>query len=83
MISLGTATEAKESVMSYTGTVQNGVIVLDNGTPLPEGTRVQVTVAAPEGTLGQRLLQLAGLAKGLPEDMAENHDHYLHGRPKK
>jgi hypothetical protein len=24
-----------------------------------------------------------GIAKGLPADLAENHDHYLHGRPKK
>jgi hypothetical protein len=73
--------------MSYAGVVQNGVIMLENGTQLSEGTRVQVIVAevSPEGeTLGQRLMKLAGIAgDGLPEDLAENHDHYLHGRPKK
>ena len=25
----------------------------------------------------------AGKAEGLPADLAENHDHYLHGAPKK
>jgi hypothetical protein len=73
--------------MSYTGIVKNGVIVLENGTPLQEGTRVQVIVpdSLPQGeTVGQRLLKLAGIAgDGLPEDLAENHDHYLYGRPKK
>jgi hypothetical protein len=26
---------------------------------------------------------VAGKAVGLPEDLAENHDHYLHGLPKR
>ena len=39
----------------------------------------------PEGeeSLSEILLSFAGKAKGLPEDMALNHDHYLHGLPKK
>jgi hypothetical protein len=37
---------------------------------------------APRAT-GQRLKQFAGAVRGLPSDMARNHDHYLHGRPKK
>jgi hypothetical protein len=32
---------------------------------------------------GRRLKEFAGAAQGLPTDMARNHDHYLHGRPKK
>ncbi len=32
---------------------------------------------------GQGLKQFAGAVRGLPSDMARNHDHYLHGRPKK
>jgi mRNA-degrading endonuclease RelE of RelBE toxin-antitoxin system len=32
---------------------------------------------------GRRLKKFAGAVRGLPADMAENHDHYLHGRPKK
>jgi hypothetical protein len=34
-------------------------------------------------TLGQKLLKHAGKAVGLPQDLAENHDHYLYGTPKK
>ena len=33
--------------------------------------------------IGKKLLALAGAAKGLPEDFAANHDHYLHGLPKR
>jgi len=75
--------------MEYTGTVTKGVVVLDNGNALPEGARVRVTLTEPppkterEKTLGQRLLKFAGSVEGLPNDLAENHDHYLHGRPKK
>lgn len=32
---------------------------------------------------GQALLEVAGTAEGLPTDFAENHDHYLHGTPKR
>ncbi len=34
-------------------------------------------------TLGEALLEFAGTAEGLPPDMAENHDHYLYGVPKR
>jgi hypothetical protein len=72
---------------TYTGHVQNGVIVLDEGTPpLPEGMRVRVEPARSEtklGTLSDALLEFAGKAKGLPTDLAEQHDHYLHGQPKR
>lgn len=71
--------------MEYEGTVKNGVIVLEDSEKLPEGTRVRVVPVAEsdQETLGQRLLKFAGIAKGLPSDMARNHDHYLHGAPKK
>ena len=32
---------------------------------------------------GEALLEIAGTAEGLPPDFAENHDHYVHGAPKK
>ena len=35
------------------------------------------------GDLSAGLRRLAGRAEGLPEDLAENLDHYLHGHPKK
>jgi len=31
----------------------------------------------------EELLRLAGSVKGLPSDLAENHDHYLYGVPKR
>jgi len=72
---------------SYTGQVQNGVIVLDEGTPpLPEGTKVRVeTVDMEEAVrdLSRRLVSVAGKATGLPADLAEQHDHYIHGTPKR
>lgn len=71
--------------MRYTGQIKNGVVVLDGQTSLPEGVRVTVEPigAAPSRSLAERLKPVIGIAKGLPEDLAENHDHYLHGRPKK
>ena len=38
---------------------------------------------APPGPLWSLLGKWAGKADGLPADLAENHDHYLHGAPKK
>ena len=35
------------------------------------------------GGIWSKLLELAGTAKGLPPDMAEQHDHYIHGTPKR
>lgn len=72
--------------MTFQGTVVNGMIVLDVPQPLPEGTRVDVTIqtALPAASsLGAALLKHAGKAQGLPEDMAAQHDHYLHGTPKR
>ena len=34
-------------------------------------------------TVGDALLEVAGTAEGLPRDMARNHDHYLHGTPRR
>lgn len=70
--------------MTIEGTVQNGAVVLDNSAQIPNGTRVQVIVPEESGKptlLG--LLELAGTVNDLPSDMALNHDHYLHGHPKK
>jgi hypothetical protein len=78
--------------MVVKGTMTNGVVVLDPGARIPDGTRVDVTIltvpeAGEPGTaaspLGQRLMQLAGTADDLPPDTAAQHDHYLHGQPKR
>ena len=74
---------------TYTGQVQNGVVILDEGTPpLPEGTRLRVELVhpaeEPQGrTLAERLASVIGRAEGLPEDFADQHDHYIHGQPKR
>jgi hypothetical protein len=73
--------------MELEGTVQNGVIVLDRPEPLPEGTRVKIRVEEPtpprKPTLRERLLKHAGTVPDLPPDMAAQHDHYIHGTPKR
>jgi hypothetical protein len=33
--------------------------------------------------LSRRLLKHAGTVPGLPADMARQHDHYIHGSPKR
>jgi hypothetical protein len=70
--------------MVYRGHVQNGVVVVDGAPELPEGAEVRVELLTAEGqgsTLGQRLMEFAGVLKGLPADLARNHDHYLSGVP--
>ena len=37
----------------------------------------------PARSWGNALLELAGTAPNLPADFARNHDHYLHGTPKR
>lgn len=76
--------------MVYRGVVKNGVVVLGEGTRLPEGTEVQVEpVARGEGiagegpTLLEQLSDVVGSVPELPPDMAQQHDHYLHGTPKR
>jgi hypothetical protein len=41
-----------------------------------------VDLKAALATLSDDLRTLAGSAYGLPEDLAKNLDHYLHGHPK-
>jgi len=72
--------------MTYRGHVKNGAVVLDEPASLPEGAEVNVQLLSQppeEPTLGQMLMKHAGKAKGLPKDLARNHDHYLYGTPKK
>jgi hypothetical protein len=70
--------------VEYRGKVSGGVVVLEPGVDLPEGSEVRIEVLTPDQTkLGERLMKFAGRAQGLPSDMADNHDHYLHGQPKR
>ena len=77
--------------MTYKGHVQNGVIVIDEPVEMHEGMEVLVDFgpldseghSQPPQSFRQRYAAVIGKAKGLPEDAAENHDHYLYGAPKK
>ncbi len=78
--------------MSYRRTVKNGVVVLEPGVSLPEGTKVRVeaepaskpqapgAMATPED---DPLFDMSKYAvdTGIP-DLAVNADHYLYGHPK-
>jgi hypothetical protein len=61
------------------------MVVLDPKVELPEGIEVRVEPLPPPSgkTLAERLGDLIGSVPDLPPDMAEQHDHYLHGAPKR
>lgn len=67
--------------MGFSGRVKGGIVVLDDPIALPEGTRVRVELESRR-TLAERFRDVIGIAADLPEDLAKNHDHYLHGKPK-
>lgn len=71
--------------MTYNGHIKNGAIVLDEPVQLPEGASVRIELALEiqaEESLSKMLLRHAGCVEGLPPDLAENHDHYIHGTPR-
>ncbi len=85
---------------TYTGQVQNGVVVFDEGVcPPSEGTRVRVEAERtslaseplPEDAMAPTRAWLLASAREaeadpearlLPADLAEQHDHYAHGKPR-
>ncbi len=72
--------------MLLEGTIKNGKIVLDQPEALREGTRVKISVEPTKEdcqSLRDFLLKHAGTVTGLPSDLAEQHDHYIHGTPKR
>lgn len=76
--------------MEYSGKVQGNTVILDGTPNLPDGTPVRVVVLldtdGPRNgspCLSEVLLSFAGQVHGLPDDMSENHDHYLYGVPKR
>jgi len=74
--------------MTYKGKVENGVVVLPEGISLPENAEVNVELVG-QGQPGEPaswpevFKDVIGSVDDLPPDMAENHDHYIHGTPKK
>ena len=76
--------------MIYRGVVKNGVVVIEEGVKLPDGMEVRIEPFAPDDsppsegpTLAEQFGDVIGTVPDLPSDMAEQHDHYLHGAPKR
>src|SRR5947208_16169627 len=58
--------------MELEGTVHDGVVVLDDSSALPEGTRVRI-IATPDvvrKSFGERYSRFKGAAVNLPPDLA-------------
>ena len=78
--------EYYEPSMTCRGRVENGVVVLEEGVHLAEGTRVRVE--AEPGKTSERaadklfLMHELAVDTGI-SDLASNLDHYLYGHPKK
>lgn len=70
--------------MTYRGHIQNGVVILDEQLSLPDGTEVRIepVVPTPRRTLAEQFADVIGTVPDLPADMAQQHDHYIHGTPK-
>ena len=74
--------------MTCKGRVKNGVVVLEGGVSLPENAEVKVEVVGqgkPEKPLSwaEVFKDVIGSVDDMPADMARNHDHYIHGTPKR
>lgn len=72
--------------MIYRGTVKNGVVALEGPEIPAEGTVVRVgeiPAAEDHPPWAEVFNDLIGAADELPEVLAENHNHYIHGTPKK
>lgn len=70
--------------MSFTAIVEHDTIKLPPGVHLADGTRVSIeaeTTSHP--SVADRYSRLIGIADDLPEDLALNHDHYIHGQARK
>lgn len=66
--------------MTYRGKIQGGVVVLEQGAAIPDGTQVRVEVDEEDLDPLFRMGELA-VDTGI-EDLATNVDHYLYGHPK-
>jgi hypothetical protein len=82
---VGNAPMSEGMNMVYRGTVTRGVVVLQDGVHLPEGTTVSVepieeALPAGKDDAVYRVSELA-VPTGI-DDLALNADHYLYGHPK-
>jgi hypothetical protein len=71
--------------MELEGVVHNGVILPDDASALTEGMRVRISPALQQEfrPFGERFAEFKGVVPGLASDLAEQHDHYRLGTPKR
>jgi hypothetical protein len=81
--------------MTVHGKVKGKVVVPEKGARLPDGADVEIRIVMPrkkkrggsknvqQESLSDLLQEFAGTITNAPADLARNHDHYLHGKPKK
>ena len=93
LVPLGVRRPERQARMTYRGTVKKGVVVLEGGVTLDEGTAVEVqpiaapadrapTSPGPVPTIWEKLAAMSGRVKDFPPDAARNLDHYLYDAPK-
>lgn len=70
--------------MELEGHIQNGHVILDSPTDLPDGTHVRIEVITPAPASDEkRFARTLQHRLDLPPDAAAQHDHYLYGTPKR
>jgi hypothetical protein len=71
--------------MTLSGRIENGKVVLDSNTPLPEGAKVEVHVIKPRPAgpwkANPELMKYSGIADDLPPDASQTIDRVLYGQP--
>ena len=71
--------------MTLSGRIENGKVVLDTNTPLPEGARVEIYVMKPRKSeplaMNPELRKYFGMADDLPPDASQSIDRVLYGTP--
>jgi hypothetical protein len=73
---------ARTGLMEARALIRNLLDVLMN--ELIQGTHLlEEKIRTGGKSWGEALLEVAGTVEGLPPDYAENHDHYLHGLPRR
>jgi hypothetical protein len=70
--------------MSFTGTIENGMVKLPPEITLPDGTEVRIEpMPRSRRHLVEKLRAIAQSMPDMPADWAAQHDHYIHGTPKR
>lgn len=70
--------------MSYTGTIEGGVVKLPPEAAWVDGTKVRVEPLEDDRRpLVEELRAIARSMPDMPADWAAQHDHYIHGMPKR